>query len=262
MSKGLVSSTVGRARTDRGRVSRLVTRTLLVLGGTVAATVVGWLISSATASADTLPDLAVPGTHAGPAPVSATVTGMLDAVGVPAIPPPPTVAGALRGAVTQIGDQVPVGRDLSVTPLAAWSATPPHPSPGPVPAAASQSGPAIGSATARPITAETTVAPIPPGPATVVRPVTHAGPVPLAVPASLAPPAPGSPVAPAPWSPVTVPAAPVGGSVGNAPGGAGLGLAEASGVLPVPGLDVVRVLPVTARPGQVTAGKQPGITPD
>jgi len=74
-----VSSTVGRARTDRGRVSRLVTRTLLVLGGTVAATAIGWLISSATASADTLPGLAVPGTHA---PVT-TVTGVLDGVGVP-----------------------------------------------------------------------------------------------------------------------------------------------------------------------------------
>jgi len=259
MSKGLVSSTVGRARTDRGRVSRLVTRTLLVLGGTVAATAVGWLISSATASADTLPDLAVPGTHADPAPVSTTVTGMLDAVRVPAISPPPAVAGALRGAVTQLGNHVPVGRDIPVTPLAAWSVPSPQ-APRTVPAAASQSGPAIGSA-ARPITAETTVAPIPPGPATVVQRygVTHADPGPSAVPAFLTLPAPGSP--PAPWSPMTVPAAPA-GSVGNAPGGAGLGLADASGVLPVPGLDVMRALPVTARPGQATAGKQPGISPD
>lgn len=256
---------MGRAENDRGRVSRLVTRALVVLGGTVAATAVGWLISSATASADTLPDLSVPGSHADPAPGTAGITDMLDVVGVPAavpvIPPPPAVAGAagaVSGAVTRLRSRVPVGRELPVTPLAALSVPPPQVPP-PAPAAASQSGPTIGPAAARPITAATAVAPIPPGPATAVRPVAHASGAPApAMPVLVTTPA---PVAPAPWSPVTLPVAPA-GSVGSATGGAGPGLADGSGVLPVPGLDAVRVLPVTAPPGRITAGKQPGITPD
>ncbi len=43
------------------RVSRLLSRALLVLGGVTAATAAAWLISSATASADTLPSVVSPG---------------------------------------------------------------------------------------------------------------------------------------------------------------------------------------------------------
>jgi hypothetical protein len=103
-----------------------------------------------------------------------------------------------------------------------------------------------------------TVAPVPAGPATVVRSLSRQS-------AALVPPAAPQPIPtmpnPAPWSPVTVPAAP-GGSVGGATGAGGLGLVDTSGTFPVPGLDIVRVIPVTVPLGRVTAGKQPGITPD
>lgn len=242
-----------RARTDRGRVSRLVARILFVLGGAIVATAVGWLISSATASADTLPDLTVPGTHA--APVASTVTGVLTAVDVPTIPPPPAVTGALSGAVTQLGAPVTAaGRDIPVTPLAATPAKPTQVPP-PAPGTAGQSGPAIGQAAARPMTTVTTVAPIPPGPATVVRSVPRA----VGAVGVLAPPV--VPMPAAPWSPGTVPAAP-GGTVGGAPGGTGIGVADAAGRLPVPGVGVVRVAPTNVPQGNGTAGKQPGSTPD
>ena len=247
-----MSSTVDR--TDRGRVSRLVARILFVLGGAIVATAVGWLISSATASADTLPDLTVPGTHA--APVASTVTGVLTAVDVPTIPPPPAVTGALSGAVTQLGTRVAAGRTMPVTPLAATPAKPTQVPP-PAPGTAGQSGPEIGQAAARPMTTVTTVAPIPPGPATVVRSVPRA--VGALAPPVAPLPVPGAPGTP--WSPVTVPAAP-GGTVGSAPGGAGIGVADAAGRLPVPGIGVVRVAPVTVPQGNGIAGKQPGSTPD
>jgi hypothetical protein len=239
-------------------MTRLLTRVLFVLGGTVAVTALGWLISSATASAATLPDLNVPGTHAGPA---APVTGLLDKITLPAapastvpkLPPPPAaemsrVAGALRSAVSQLGSRVPA---VPVTPLAARPPTS-------LSAPAGRSGSVSGSAPARPLPTVTTAAPAPAGSATVVRSLSRqaGGPVPPAAPR----PGPTMPN-PAPWSPVTVPAAP-GGSVGGATGAGGLGLVDTSGTFPVPGLDILRVVPVTVPLGRVTAGKQPGITPD
>jgi hypothetical protein len=237
---------------------RLLTRVLFVLGGTVAATALGWLISSATASAATLPDLNVPGTHAASV---APVTGLLDGITLPAgpastmpkLPPPPSaagVAGELRTAVSQLGSRVPVARAVPVAPLTAQPPTS-------LSAPAGQSGPVSGPAPARSLPTVTTVAPVPAAPATVVRSPSYQA-------AALVPPVP-QPIPtmpnPAPWSPVTVPAAP-GGSVGGSTGTGGLGLVDTSGTFPVPGLDIVRVIPVTVPLGRVTAGKQPGITPD
>jgi hypothetical protein len=259
-----VSSTVDRTRTGTGRITRLLTRVLFVIGGTVAATALGWLISSATASAATLPD-----THAGPV---APVTGLLDKITLPAapaatvpnlpagpasavpkLPAPPAaemsrVAGALRTAVSQLGSRVPA---VPVTPLAARPPTSPS-------APVGRSGSVSGPAPARPLSTATTVTPIASSSATVVRSLSRqaGGPVPPPAPR----PVPTVPN-PAPWSPVTVPAAP-GGSVGGATGAGGLGLVDTSGTFPVPGLDVVRVVPVTVPLGRVTTGKQPGITPD
>jgi hypothetical protein len=253
-----VSSTVDRTARGTGRITRLLTRVLFVLGGTVAATALGWLISSATASAATLPDLNVPGTHAGPV---APVTGLLDKITLPAapastmpkLPTPPAaamsgVAGELRTAVSQLGSRVPA---VPVTPLAARPPTSPS-------APVGRSGPVSAPAPIRPQTTATTVAPIASSSATVVRslPRQAGGQVLPATPR----PVPTVPN-PAPWSPVTVPAAP-GGSVGGATGAGGLGLVDTSGAFPVPGLDVVRVVPVTVPLGRVTTGKQPGITPD
>jgi hypothetical protein len=246
---------VDRTRTGTGRMARLLTRVLFVLGAAVAATALGWLISSATASAATLPDLNVPGTHAAP------VTGLLDEITLPAapastmpkLPPPPSaagVAGELRTAVSQLGSRVPVARAVPVAPLTVQPSTSPS-------APVDQSGPVSGPAAAGSLPTVATVVPVPAGPATVVRSLSRPA-------AALVPPAP-QPIPtmpnPAPWSPVTVPAAP-GGSVGGATGTGGLGLVDTSGTFPVPGLDVVRVIPVTVPLGRVTAGKQPGITPD
>jgi len=236
---------------------RLLTRVLFVLGASVAATALGWLISSATASAATLPDLNVPGTHAAPA---APVTGLLDGItlptgpasAMPKLPPPPSavgVTGELRTAVSQLGSRVPVARAVPVAPLTAQPPTSPS-------APAGQSGPVSGPAPARSLPTVTTVAPVPAAPAVVRSLVRQA--------AALVPPVPQQiPTMPnpVPWSPVTVPAAP-GGSVGGATGAGGLGLVDTSGTFPVPGLDIVRVIPVTVPLGRVTAGKQPGITPD
>ena len=44
---------------EAGRVRRSLTRALLVLGGAVVATVLGWLLGSASASAAELPNLPV-----------------------------------------------------------------------------------------------------------------------------------------------------------------------------------------------------------
>jgi hypothetical protein len=67
---------------------------------------------------------------------------------------------------------------------------------------------------------------------------------------------------PTPWSPVTVPTAPSGSGGAGVPGGAGIGLVDQTGAYPVPGLDLVHVVPVTSPLGRVTSGRQPGITPD
>jgi hypothetical protein len=53
---------MGKANTGKSRMPRLLSRSLLVLGGAVAGTAAAWMISSASASADTLVD---------PAPVAA-----------------------------------------------------------------------------------------------------------------------------------------------------------------------------------------------
>src|SRR5205823_11386791 len=68
---------------------------------------------------------------------------------------------------------------------------------------------------------------------------------------------------PQPLAPVTVPAAPgtTSGSGGSA-GSGGLGLLDQSGLPATPGLDLVRVLRPTSALCRVTAGKQPGTTPD
>ncbi len=246
-----------RTRTGTGRVARLLTRVLIVLGGTVAATALGWLISSATASAATLPDLNLPGTHAGPAaPIVGAVSGVLTlpagpASTMPQLSPPAgtaSIAGELRTAVRQLGSRVPA---VPGTPL---TAQPPTSSSAP----AGRSGFVSGAAPARPLSTETTVAPVPAGSAAVVRSLSDqvSGLILTAAPQ----PGPSVPN-PAPWSPVTVPATP-GGNVGGATGAGGLGLVDTSGAFPVPGLDIVRVIPVPVPLGRVTAGKQPGITPD
>jgi hypothetical protein len=51
---------VDEVRTRTGRIPRLLSRALIVLGGAIAGTAVAWLISTATASADPAPPDALP----------------------------------------------------------------------------------------------------------------------------------------------------------------------------------------------------------
>lgn len=258
------------ATTGRGWLPRLLSRVLFVLGGAVAVTAVGWLLSSATASADTLPVTPPPAVGAS---VLGSASDALTAVGVPpgsgdmpAVPTAPSalplpgadgvrnVAGAIGHAVRQLGDHVPVDRTVVVAPLTGLPSTPATKS-----TPTGQSGPAGGQTSARtlPVRAALTTAPAPSGPVVAQRSVVRP-PAGLAFPTRPKPPV--RPSSPTPWTPVSVPAAPSGGTGATGPGG--LGLVDQSGTLPVPDLDVVRVVPVTAPLGQVPSGRQPGITPD
>ncbi|HKN96341.1 MAG TPA: hypothetical protein VJX10_04435, partial [Pseudonocardiaceae bacterium] len=125
------------ARTDRD-VSRLLCRVLVVVGGAVVATVAAWLISSPSASADTLPDPVAAVGHA-----LATV-GVPQTVATPPVPVPlrhaPVqvaakvggVTSALSGAVSQLGHHVPpavavpVSSSRPVTTPAERARTTPH----------------------------------------------------------------------------------------------------------------------------------------
>ncbi|HVV22323.1 MAG TPA: hypothetical protein VHF06_23010 [Pseudonocardiaceae bacterium] len=254
-------------RTRRGLMPRLLSRVLFVLGGAVAATVIGWLLSTATASAGTLPVTPPPSVG------TAVLHSTSDALGSvapqpkttvpPASAPLPTlggtdgvrdVTGALSRAVTQLGDHVPVDRTVVVAPLTALPSTPTT-----VSTPAGQSGPAGGHASTRALSvpAAATTPPAPSGSVVAqrfdVRP--PAGPTPSA-PRHV----PARPSVPTPWPPAGVPTAPSGGigatSIGE------LGFADQTGTFAVPCPGVVRVVPVTAPLGQVTAGRQPGITPD
>lgn len=219
-------------------------RVLFVLGGAVAATAIGWLISSATASADTLP-----------VPPVAPVVDVLASAGVPAKPAdlpialPDTVTRTLR----QIGDHVPVDPAVVAPALTALS-----PAPVSTPAPGGQSTPAGGRTHARtlPGPAAVTARPTPSGPAVarhVARPPAgHLLPIPRPVPTA--------PTSPTPWPPAGVPAAPSGGLGSTGPGG--VGFADAQGTPLLPRGDVVRVVPATAAPRHPSAGRQPGSTPD
>lgn len=245
------------ARTDRSRLLRPLFRVLIVLGGAVAATAVGWLISSATAGADTLP--------AAPPPVLGAALGSVGTPTESTVPASATTAAlalpdgvrgvtrALGSAVRQLGDHVPVDRTVVVAPLTVLPSTK-----APVSTHAGQSGPAGGSTSARALPATAAVpqpAPIGSGTAQRTQVQPPAGPRSPARPGT-----PAVPAAPVPFGPVTVPAAPTGG-VGSA-GVGGIGFADHSGTFLVPRLDSDRVAPTTDAHGHGTTGRQPGITPD
>ncbi|HEX5404050.1 MAG TPA: hypothetical protein VFX16_17320 [Pseudonocardiaceae bacterium] len=249
-------------RTESGTVPRLLCRALLVLGGAVLATAAVWLISSASASAGTLPvppatvldsvahsaaDVVAPVVHPATVPAPAALPSQA-AGGVRG------VTGALRTAVSQLGAHVPAKNVVEPAP-AARPATP-----GDVSTLVDRSTRAVDRVRHRalPTAAATGTAPTRAG-FVLVRRLSNrsrTGATPTAVPTP-----PVLPV-PVPWSPITVPGAPGGTGGAGAPGGGGLGLVDQTGTLPVPGLDLVRVVPVTAPLGRVTAGRQPGITPD
>lgn len=250
------------ARTERGLLPRLLSRALLVLGGAVLATAAGWLISTASASAATLPGLptnpvadTVRATvHQTTAALSATADSVARSKSAP-LPHTPDgvrkVTGALSGAVGRLGAHVPV-KPVSVPALPTAPAGH-HVAPAPHSATASRAVPTPHLAVRSKPAAPAHPAPVRRAPAApsvhVAQPTAPARPV-----------LPGLP-APNPWSPVTVPA-PSSGGAGATGAGGGLGFADHTGALPVPALHVERIAPLTAPAGLDTPGRQPGTTPD
>ncbi|HEX4703429.1 MAG TPA: hypothetical protein VH352_14980 [Pseudonocardiaceae bacterium] len=109
-----------RVWAEAGRVRRLLARVLLVLGGTVAVTAIGWLLSTASAGADELPTVPV-----GPSAVlsavvpvvsAAVTTPTLPTVPTPALPTPPADLGQVtqqvHTAVAGVGTRVEPATDL------------------------------------------------------------------------------------------------------------------------------------------------------
>ena len=254
---------------------RLLSRALLVLGGATAATAAAWLLSSQTASADQLPSVPqAPAAVASPfeTPLSSAVSSVADpvtdagskAVDVVTVPsqhalPLPTVpadaAGigqlttGLRAAVGQLGDKLPVSKDLPAqlvqhlgrTPVSTPAqpsdavvltpSTPRHLPMQPVPFAAQHSHLANNSGD-----------------------VSTAGHSDHGVP--LVPGNSGN------STPLTVPATPGGSGAGGFAGPAGLGLTSGTAEHFFPRLHVFDVLAPAIAPVAVMPGKQPGVTPD
>lgn len=245
----------------------MLSRVLFVLGGAVATTATAWLITSATASADTPPD--IPGGALGVVSDALTPAGpgmsglsTMDTPAVLSLPGDPgrtaarvrTVTHELRTAVGSLDTHRPVVRTGATAPppgSPSTSRTTPTPT--------RRSGPSAGRTPDRTsaVDAATTSRPAPAShpvaPRSGHRPSTDG-------PASSTHGVGSSPVS-VPWTPGTVPTAPTGGGAG-VPGAGGLGLVDHSGFLPAPAFDLVRVVPVTSSLGTVTSGRQPGITPD
>lgn len=259
-----MNSTVDTARTERGILPRLACRALLVLGGAVLATAAGWLISTASASAATLPGLPanpVAGTvravHQTTAALSATAVSVAHTQSAP-LPHTPDgvrkVTAALSGAVGRLGAHMPAKPvPVPVPPTASTAPAGHHVAPATHPATASRVSPTHHVATRSTPAAHAHPAP-----------VRHAHVAPsgrVAHPAAPARPVlPGLP-APGPWSPVTVPAPGSGGAGATGTGG-GLGFADHTGALPVAAPLAERSAPLTGPVVLGTPGRQPGTTPD
>jgi hypothetical protein len=261
---------------------RLLSRALLVLGGTAAATAAAWLLSSGTASADQLPpvpqapagvtvatpfetplssavsSVADPVTDAGSKAVDVvTVPSQHDVLPLPAVPADSTGLGklttGLQATVGQLGDRLPVSKDLPtqlVQHLGRPVSTPAQP------------GDAVAIVPTTP--RHLPMQPVPfaglhshlaanPGDVSGAGQDDHGTPH-----------APGSPGNSTPFGPLTVPAMPggSGSGAGGLAGPAGLGLTSGTAEHLFPRLHVVDVLAPATVPAAVMPGKQPGVTPD
>jgi hypothetical protein len=262
---------------------RLLSRALLVLGGATAATATAWLLSSGTAAADTMPSAPqVPAgvTHvvstsdssATPfeTPLSTAVSSAtdpvtdagstaVDAVTQPsqhALPLPAAdstgldqLTTGLRATVGQLGDRLPVSKDLPAQLVQHLGRTPVSTPAVPVVAAP------VAPATPRHL-------PMQPVPFAGQHShlADHAGDL---FPAQHG--ESGTPLAPghtAPAVPLTVPGMPGGSGTGSFAGPAGLGLPSGAPGYLFPELHVIDVLAPATVPSAVMPGKQPGVTPD
>ncbi|HEX4225121.1 MAG TPA: hypothetical protein VHZ97_22335 [Pseudonocardiaceae bacterium] len=269
---------------------RLLSRALFVLGGATAATAAAWLLSSGTASADTMPQVPSVATHAvstsdslgGAAatpfetplstavstvadPVTDAGTAAVSAVSVPSqhpVIPLPAVNTApagieslttgLRTAVGQLGDRLPVSKALPTQLVQHLGHAPVS-----TPAVPSTAAP-VGQITPRHLPMQ----PVPfaghdriggvVGQAGGSHQGEHGDPS--------APQHPGN----SPIDPLTVPAMPGGSGSGSSgfAGPAGVGLPTGAAAALSPELHVVDVLAPATEPASVLPGKQPGVTPD
>jgi hypothetical protein len=264
---------------------RLLSRALFVLGGATAATAAAWLLSSGTASADTMPQVPSLATHVVSTsdstaavtpfetplstavstvadPVTDAGTAAVTAVSVPSqhavLPLPAAPAGldqlttGLQTAVGQLGDRLPVSKDLPAQLVQRIGHAPVS-----TPAAPSTAAP-LGQLTPRHL-------PMQPTPFAghgriggVVGNAdgSHQGDR-------------GAPLDPqhpsnSPIDPLTVPAMPGGSGNGSSgfAGPAGVGLPTGAVAALSPELHVVDVLAPATEPASVLPGKQPGVTPD
>ncbi|HEY2694566.1 MAG TPA: hypothetical protein VGJ45_03800 [Pseudonocardiaceae bacterium] len=259
---------------------RLLSRALLVLGGATAATAAAWLLSSGTAAADPMPQVPSGVAHvvstsdsaATPfeTPLSTAVSSVadpvtdagstaVDAVTQPsqhALPLPAadstgldSLTTGLRATVGQLGDRLPVSKDLPAQLVQHLGRTP-------------VSTPAV-PVVAVPLT-PATPRHLPMQPVPFASQHSH-----LADNAGDVSPAQhgehGTPLAPgntAPAVPLTVPAMPGGSGAGGFASPAGLGLTSGTAGYLFPELHVIDVLAPAAVPAAVMPGKQPGVTPD
>jgi hypothetical protein len=224
---------------------RLLSRALFVVGAVIAGTAVAWLLSTATASADTVPVPPI-GNVLGTV-TSIDVPAVPAVPSVPAIPAVPKVAGDLGKAVARLSERLP-GRAVDVP-------APPDVAPAPETPPAHAGRSATHARKPAPVHVSHGTMPTP---TAVVPDRSPATVTPVSAPAR--PPVPARPM-PRPV-PGSLPAAPLGsGGVGSS-GTGGSTPADTTGTSRVSAPGVLRVVPPTAPIGVVTPGRQPGITPD
>ena len=276
-----MSTVEQRGEVKPGRLRRLVTRAVLVLGGAAAATAAAWAIGTATAAADQLPlppvdsigGVVGSGVTAGaPARAVDAATGALDPVThdalsamktapVPQLPPPPadlaTVTEQVRTAVLGVGARL----------APSWT-----PAPGLLPAPATLIGGDTAPAALAPQAAmSTAVDPRiddPQGPAPVSNPVAPAR---SAHPGSVFPrvvtghPVPERTTDPGHGLPPAVPFAPPAGSPdsgGHATGGLAGGPGVGTSAVVVPAGVISRPVNPAGVHASIAPGEAPGTTPD
>jgi hypothetical protein len=242
---------------------------LLVLGGTIVATVAAWLISSASAGADTLPSaspdsLPTAGEPTGLSSLLAPIDALVRSVApqqLPSAPPLPTPSTpspddwrrVAHELVSRLGGHLPVD---GATPVAVLA----------------PAQPVLRSVVGQPAVAPAfnAVAVQATGVVSAAQPVASAV-VGHAVDRITTPRSfqaagqdvPSAPVLPSrqPGCPVGMPAAPGTGG-GTAQNTSGLNLIDHVDSPARPHLDALCVVPLGTSPGTVSAGKQPGTTPD
>ncbi|WP_436492967.1 hypothetical protein [Actinokineospora sp. HUAS TT18] len=250
---------------------RVVSRTLMVLGGAIATTAAAWAISGSTATADTL-DLPTPGIEridsVLPADAPVRIKDLTDAIGRIIGEPDPAFGERAKAAFDEVGREIterfdvtptlPIDQIDDVADVELPSTT--------LPGDTADHGPAVGVVTAQPIASATTLVGVRPG---AIDQNTVAGAQERALSDGMSrrgspetsDEAPAQPTGPSPLAPLSFPA-----PVGSGHTGTGSVDAPSFGLLSsVPsGTDLNTAdAPRSAQVHlPVAVGAQPGVTPD